>query len=214
MTIDPVLFAIPKKMLIIRSLQAADIILPHFRRRTTSPSRKVLAHSVFRSPCGIKRGCIWPGRFMHPIRLGTISGLLIAGAGLMTSRFTARGAIGRIFEFILTASAAIPSVLAEMITAQWRLSPSIFPGISSWIFIFCFWALTGAVFGWLFATKSRRVRVLVIFLLAGIAILYCWGAVEFKKKFQASMSYSAEYLKNDASWFISMFKAMNEERAI
>ncbi|MBI3252459.1 MAG: hypothetical protein HYZ52_03985 [Candidatus Omnitrophica bacterium] len=102
--------------------------------------------------------------------------------------------------------------MAEIILARLRLSPSVFGGSPHWPFIFCFWALTGFVFGWLFAAKSLRVRLVVFFLLAGLVFLYRLGAIEFKKGLRESMSAGAEYLKNDAASLMAIFKESDEKR--
>ena len=126
--------------------------------------------------------CLKPGKL---IQAGVAVGLLFSVAGFLISKFLSLGHTGGIPEFIMAAVAAGPYTVAE------RFFTSEF---LCWVFIFCFWALTGGAIGWFFASKSRSHRVCAVFLLTGVVLVYSWGVMEFRKQFKQSMSYAAGYL--------------------
>ena len=75
--------------------------------------------------------CLKPGK---PIQAGVAAGFLFSAAGFLISKFSDAARIGSIPEFIATSAAAGPYTVAE------RFFTSEF---LCWVFIFCFWALTG-----------------------------------------------------------------------
>ena len=125
---------------------------------------------------------------MRPTRIGIVAGVVFAATGLIVDKFIAIGTRSQIPEFILTASAAIPSVLAEVILSFLKISKGSTSPIVIWVFIFGFWMITGFVFGWLFMARNMGQRVLAILILAGIVFSYRAASLKYRKEFADSLA--------------------------
>ena len=125
---------------------------------------------------------------MRLVRIGITAGFFFAAAGLVIDKFIDTGARSQIPEFILTASAAIPSVLAEVILSFLQISKEGTSPIVICFFIFGFWMTTGFVFGWIFTAKNAGQRVLAILILAGIIFSYRAASLKYRKEFADSLA--------------------------
>ena len=125
---------------------------------------------------------------MRPTRIGIVAGAFFAAAGLIVDKFIAIGARSQIPELILTAFAAIPSVLAEVILSFLQISKEGTSPIVICFFIFGFWMTTGFVFGWIFTAKNAGQRVLVTLILAGIVFSYCAASLQYRKELGKSLA--------------------------
>ena len=125
---------------------------------------------------------------MPPIKIGITAGIIFAAAGIVVDKFIGASIRSPILEFILTASAAIPSVLADIILSFFKFSTGNISSVVYWIFIFGFWMITGFISGRFFTAKNAGQRVLVTLILAGIVFSYCAASLQYRKELGKSLA--------------------------